>query len=77
MTLNSKHPPDMVRGFAVAAVWLLPASWAQACGFTGGAGLESLFSLRDPLDILLLAVVFGAVCAFVPWPALKRPAVQD
>lgn len=39
---------------------------AHACGYTGGAGIEGMFSLDDPLDILILSVLFGSACALAP-----------
>lgn len=47
---------------------------AQACGYTGGAGIEGLFSFDNPFDIAILAVLFGAVCALAPG-VLRRMGV--
>ena len=51
---------------SVAAMCVVSSLSAQACGFTPGAGLETLFSLNDPLDILILSVLAGVVGAFFP-----------
>ena len=51
---------------AIPLLGLTAIHSAQACGFTGGAGLESMIRMDDPLDILLLSVIFGACCALLP-----------
>ena len=50
----------------VAAALSVASLAAQACGYTGGAGVEGMFSLDDPLDIAILSVLIGGVCAVVP-----------
>jgi len=50
----------------VAACLSVASLAAQACGYTGGAGIEGMFSLDDPLDIAILSVLAGGVCAVIP-----------
>lgn len=50
----------------VAASLSFASLAAQACGYTGGAGVEGMFSLDDPLDIAILSVFVGGVCAVAP-----------
>lgn len=40
---------------------------AQACGFVStDGGLASMFCIDDPLNILILSVLVGGICAIVP-----------
>lgn len=40
---------------------------AQACGFVStDGGLASMFCIDDPLNILILSVLAGGICAIAP-----------
>lgn len=48
----------------LAGVGSSPLAWA--CGYTGGVGIESLFSPDGLIDVAILALLLGAACAAAP-----------
>ncbi|KYC29142.1 exported protein of unknown function [Sterolibacterium denitrificans] len=45
---------------------LVSSPLAQACGYTGGGGIESLLSPDGLIDIAILALLLGAAYAAAP-----------